>query len=156
MNNLKEWGFSSNWLSNSKGEYWVIGQTILSIAFILLPVFPVINLPIEFQWLGMISCGVIAVLLGLGGLLKLGKNLTPLPHPKDDSSLVTGGVYAWVRHPIYSSVIFLALSFAIWQMSLSHALGTLIFLLDLFKNKEIWQANRHPAFTGWILDILNP
>ncbi len=27
---------------------------------------------------------------------------------------------------------------------------SVVKVVDLFKNKEIWQANRHPAFTGWI------
>ncbi len=31
-----------------------------------------------------------------------------------------------------------------------------IGIIDLFKNKKIWQVNLHPAFIGWILDILNP
>jgi hypothetical protein len=44
MNQLKEWGFSANWWRGERGEYWVLGQTLLSIGFILLPVYPVVSL----------------------------------------------------------------------------------------------------------------
>ncbi len=42
------------------------------------------------------------------GLLGLGRNLTPMPHPRDGASLVEAGVYASVRHPIYGGLIVLA------------------------------------------------
>ena len=44
MNQLKEWGFSTQWWRGEKGEYWVLGQTILSVGFVLLPVYPVMAL----------------------------------------------------------------------------------------------------------------
>lgn len=36
----------------------------------------------------------------VAGQQVLGKNLTPLPKPREGSSLVTGGAYSLCRHPM--------------------------------------------------------
>jgi protein-S-isoprenylcysteine O-methyltransferase Ste14 len=151
MNQLKEWGFSANWWRGERGEYWVLGQTLLSIGFILLPVYPVVSLDKLSPFWKYMSWGLtglfslIAALLLIWGGVELGANLTPLPHPKDDGKLVTTGVYGIVRHPIYSGVIFLAIAYSCWQWSLTHALGVAILLLffDIKARKEeSWLKNR--------------
>lgn len=145
MNKLQEWGFSKDWWRNQRGEFWVIGQTVLSIGFILLPVVRAATLPFAVRLGLTLGLGLIGLSLGIGGLLNLGNNLTPLPHPKEDSQLVTTGVYGWVRHPIYSSVIFLALAYAAWQMSLSHGLGAIalfIFFDRKAAQEEQWLSEK--------------
>lgn len=144
MNPFKAWGFSAQWWRGARGEYWVIGQTLLSIGFILLPVYPVVTLdslsPIwKYTGWGLTGLfSLIAALLLLWGSAELGTNLTPLPHPKDDGKLVTSGIYGVVRHPIYSGVIFLALAYSCWQWSLAHEIGALLLLLffDIKARKE--------------------
>ncbi|MEA5486701.1 MULTISPECIES: methyltransferase family protein [Pseudanabaena] len=144
MNQFKEWGFSAQWWRGEKGEYWVFAQVILFVGFMLLPVYPAIALdnlsPIwKYADWGITGIfGLVALLLLLSGSIKLGTNLTPLPHPKDDGELVTGGVYALVRHPIYSGVIFLAIAYSCWKISLSHAIGAIVLLLffDIKARKE--------------------
>ncbi|MFN5206503.1 MAG: methyltransferase family protein [Pseudanabaena sp.] len=144
MNQFKEWGFSAQWWRGEKGEYWVLGQTVLSVGFLLLPVYPAIALanlsPIwKYGDWGLTGIfGLIAALLLLSGSLELGENLTPLPHPKHDGELVTSGVYGVVRHPIYSGVIFLAIAYSCWKLSLVHVIGAIILLLffDIKARKE--------------------
>jgi len=102
MHKLQEWGFSADWWRNQRGEYWVVGQTILSIAFVLLPVWQIGRIPPILRIIGTIGFGSIGLWLLVDGLFHLKDNLTPLPHPKDESSLVTSGAYRFVRHPIYS------------------------------------------------------
>lgn len=65
-------------------------------------------------------------MIGLG-LLHLGRNLTAVPTPKADSSLVQNGAYALVRHPIYSGIIFGAVGLGLWRMGIT----TMIFALLL-------------------------
>lgn len=152
MGKLQDWGWRSDWWRNQRGEFWVIGQTILSIGFVLLPIVPVDGISEKVGLLGAITSGSIALLLGLGGLWQLGDNLTPLPHPKDDSSLVTTGAYRFVRHPIYSSVIFLSLAFALWHMSISHAIASFGFLLFFDRKsaqEEVWLADRFPGYQDY-------
>jgi protein-S-isoprenylcysteine O-methyltransferase Ste14 len=93
-----------------------------------------------------------AVLLLLWGIIALGKNLTPLPHPKNDGELVTSGVYGVVRHPIYSGVIFLTIAYRCWQWSLIHAIGAIIFLLffDIKARKEeSWLSNKFADYDAY-------
>jgi protein-S-isoprenylcysteine O-methyltransferase Ste14 len=77
---------------------------------------------------------VAVALLGLGLALalaagfRLGRNLTPLPVPIEGGSLVTAGVYAFARHPIYGGVLVLALG---WS-ALHGSLGTLAATLGLW------------------------
>lgn len=129
MHKLQEWGLTKDWWRNQRGEYWAIGQTILSIAYVLLPGVSVFSLPLTVRIGGTVIFGVAAFLLGFAGLFALGDNLTPLPHPKEEGKLITTGAYRFVRHPLYSSVIFLALAYAIWFMSLSHLVGVVVLLL---------------------------
>ncbi|MGB8702746.1 MAG: isoprenylcysteine carboxylmethyltransferase family protein, partial [Thermosynechococcaceae cyanobacterium] len=92
---------------------------------------------------------LIAAILLLWGGVELGTNLTPLPHPKDDGKLVTSGIYGLVRHPIYSGVIFLAITYSCWQWSLSHLIGAALFFLffDIKASKEeLWLKNKFPDY----------
>lgn len=144
MNQLKEWGFSGQWWRGERGEYWVVAQTVLFLGFVLLPAYPGLQADPLTPTMGYIRWGTIvifgliaALMMGLGGL-QLGQNLTPLPHPKAEGALVTSGVYGLVRHPLYSGVIFAAITYSSWQWSWVHGLGTLIFFLffDLKARKE--------------------
>ena len=48
----------------------------------------------------------------------LGRNLTPFPRPKNNSMLVTTGIYRFTRHPIYYSLIFISFGFFIIKLSI--------------------------------------
>lgn len=61
------------------------------------------------------SVQVAGVVLGAGGLTllvwsgrTLGRNLTPLPTPVADGTLVQRGPYRLMRHPIYTALLLLA------------------------------------------------
>ncbi|MFN3361356.1 MAG: methyltransferase family protein [Pseudanabaenaceae cyanobacterium] len=149
MHKLQEWGLTKDWWRNQRGEYWVIGQTILSVAYVLLPSVSVFSLPFAVRISATVVLGGVAFLLGFTGLFALGDNLTPLPHPKEEGTLITTGAYRFVRHPLYSSVIFLALAYAVWLMSITHLVGVL-FLVVFFDRKaaqeEKWLTAKFPEY----------
>ncbi|MDP4175640.1 MAG: isoprenylcysteine carboxylmethyltransferase family protein [Bacteroidota bacterium] len=66
--------------------------------------------------------------LSVSGLFKLGHNLTPLPLPKENSTLVETGPYSLVRHPIYSGIIFCSFGWAL----LVHGYLTIIYSIIFF------------------------
>jgi len=75
-----------------------------------------------------IFSGVAIALVAVAGL---GRTLTASPVPKPGGELVTTGIYAWVRHPIYTGIILAALGLAYIGASVGHliAAGGLIVLL---------------------------
>lgn len=98
---------------NSRGEWFVVGQFVLLGLIVFgpravpgLPPWPLflhtIGRPLGFLLVG------VGFLLVLTGVFNLGHNLTPFVCPKAQATLVTGGAYRLVRHPIYSGLIFSA------------------------------------------------
>lgn len=159
MKLLTDWGFSwKGWRTGHRGEYLVLLQGALMAGFLVLPVYP---LPHFFQevpaflnlrWSVAGVCGLIGVIFCGKGLLDLGKNLTPLPYPKTEGELVTTGIYQWVRHPLYSGLIFAAFGWTIFQGSLSHLILTLIWLVffDIkARREEAWLTEKYPQYADY-------
>ena len=141
-----------------RGELLVVAQFALLAAFVVAPPWNPWLTPgllAASLWVRtgiLVAAGLVALLLGLFGVRSLGPYLTPLPYPVDHSRLVTGGVYALVRHPLYSSQLFAALGWVCYTLSLSHlALFVFAFLFFDYKagKEETWLAERHPEYPGY-------
>ncbi len=111
--------------------------------------------PAPWSWLATILGGALILaggVLALAGLLHLGANLTPLPYPKDDATLVEAGAYGLVRHPIYSGLIFASLGWGLWVhggLTIGYAL-LLFILFDLKSRKEeSWLRARFPGYAAY-------
>ena len=74
-------------------------------------------------------------------LIQLNKNLTVFPTPLDDAQLVTSGLYAWVRHPIYSGILILVFGYSIFAESW-YKLAISMALLILFCFKTSYEEKR--------------
>lgn len=83
---------------------------------------------IDFIMLPIIAAGIAIIVVSI---LQLNKNLSPFPSPKENSELITTGLFSKIRHPIYSGILLLAFSFAIYQNSGFKILIS-FFLLILF------------------------
>ena len=73
-----------------------------------------------YTWIGSLVGGVLILagfLLAATGAVNLGKNLTPLPRPKENATLIVSGAYRLVRHPIYSGITFMAFGWGLWLHS---------------------------------------
>ncbi|MFQ3619290.1 MAG: isoprenylcysteine carboxylmethyltransferase family protein [Cyanobacteriota bacterium] len=162
MKPLTDWGFSrEDWWRGKKGEYWVIVQAGLLLGLLVLPSISVPGLVIEPPlispliyglWAIAAGCALTAALLLGKGLLDLGQSLTPLPYPREDGQLVQTGVYAIVRHPIYSGVIFAVLAIALYRLSITHLLAALVFF-TFFNAKaakeETWLQEKYPDYAEY-------
>ena len=74
---------------------------------------------------------IIAFIILLVAIKDLGRNLSPFPKPKNNSNLVTTGIYRFTRHPMYYSLIFISFGFfmtklSIYYLFLSISLGLII------------------------------
>ncbi|WP_320664692.1 methyltransferase family protein [Prochlorococcus sp. MIT 1223] len=127
------WGVTwSGLIRNSDGEWLLIGQ-LLILSLHLLPAWPkLISLNNtargihETVGIGIIILGM---LLCLKSLFSLGTNLSPIPKPKFNSSLVTSNSYRYYRHPLYRALIISSIGFVLYKLSLVH----LILLISLIK-----------------------
>lgn len=145
------------WWRGARGEWYVVAQLVL-MGIVFFGPRTVSGLPSWPPALWLVSSLVGATLmiaglsLLLGGLLRLGANLTPLPYPKPDGSLVQTGPYRWVRHPMYSGGILIALGWALaahgW-LTLGYATVLLVFLDFKSAREERWLTEKFPDYPNY-------
>jgi protein-S-isoprenylcysteine O-methyltransferase Ste14 len=102
-------------------------------------------------WCG---CGIfiLGAVIALMAAINLGKNLTPLPRPKENAELIQLGLYRFVRHPIYFGVVVLSLGWGLIQQSALVWLYVLIIAIffDIKSRKEErWLVERFSAYVGY-------
>lgn len=147
----------ARWWHGRRGEWYVVTQGVL-FALVLfgprtLPGAP----PWPSAWAGAAqvfgaALALAGTLLAAAAVLRLGRNLTPLPHPKADGELVVSGPYAWARHPIYGGVILLAFGWALWvqgTLTLLWALVLTVFFDVKSRREELWLIARFPAYADY-------
>ena len=60
---------------------------------------------------------IIPLIIMLIAIKDLGRNLSPFTRPRNNSNLVTTGIYRFMRHPMYYSLIFISFGFFITKLS---------------------------------------
>ena len=115
------------------------------------PLFSSEPLTTILQFCG-IAIGLLACIVMVIAAINLGKNLTPLPHPKDDSVLIQNGLYQYVRHPIYFGVLLAALAWLLIFPGL-YILAYSICLFLLFdmkaRREELWLTERFTSYKDY-------
>jgi protein-S-isoprenylcysteine O-methyltransferase Ste14 len=147
----------SPWWKGSRGEWYVVMQIAL-ILFVLFGPRTAFDLPAwssPYAQLASISGGILVLIgasLFLAGIFKLGANLTPVPYPKDQATLIETGPYRIVRHPIYGGGVVMAFGWAFWV----HGWCTVVYAIVLFafldikaRREEEWLKQKFPAYTGY-------
>ena len=149
MNPKPKWG--------QRGEWYVVIQIVLFglIFFAPLIVPAIIPWPTPLDTIGLVVGSGLALFGGgvaVVGVLNLGRNLTAVPHPKEDAVFVEHGVYRFVRHPIYCGIIFGAVGWACLQNSLLALLLALVLFIffDIkSRREEKWLVEKYPAYPDY-------
>lgn len=95
---------------------------------------------------------VLGALFGLAGVSALGRNRTPFPQPQADSQLIQHGLYARLRHPLYTSVMLTAFAWALlWQSwpALIPALALVPFFHAKARREERWLLEKFPGYAEY-------
>ena len=100
-----------------------------------LPKREIIQVNYIFSFVGS-SIIILASIVMLFAIINLGKNLSPFPRPIANGNLITSGIYRFVRHPMYYSLIFISFGFFIIKLSFYH-LCLLLSLVSIIKFKII-------------------
>jgi protein-S-isoprenylcysteine O-methyltransferase Ste14 len=135
-----------------RGGAWVLTQFVLMTAVILLAA--VFQGDWSRVWLITVGSGlfVLGGGFGIAGVVVLGRNRTPFPQPREGSELVQHGIYARVRHPLYTSVMLASLGWAlIWQSwpALILALALIPFFMAKAWREESWLREKFPDYAEY-------
>jgi len=158
MKLLSNWGIKTSWWRGTRGEYWVIAQVLLLLVFALIapntPSFIDFCLSswVYVSWILTVIFSILAIVFLGRSLFDLDRNLTPLPHPRDEGQLVKTGIYGLVRHPMYSGVVYLALAYASWQMSWVHLVGSIVLFVFFdakSKKEEVWLIEKFSDYASY-------
>jgi protein-S-isoprenylcysteine O-methyltransferase Ste14 len=138
---------------NARGEVFVIVQFVLLGLIFWLPSFPAFAFAPSLIGTVLKYAGF-ALLVWAG--LNLGRNLTPLPKPKRDAQLVTTGIFAWMRHPIYTALMLLTFGASFERGSLiALILSACLAVLLEFKSQreEAWLLEQFPDYATYRLRV---
>ena len=72
---------------------------------------------------------IISFIIMLISIKDLGRNLSPFPRPISKSNLVTTGIYRFMRHPMYYSLIFISIGVFIIKLSIYYLFLTISLAL---------------------------
>tara|TARA_B100000945_G_scaffold29632_1_gene20457 strand:- start:14 stop:616 length:603 start_codon:yes stop_codon:yes gene_type:complete len=157
---LSKWGFSKRGIfKNSKGEWYLLSQ-ILLILLHFIPAKPKIeNISFSINTTLIIiglAISVQGLIIAIRAFIDLGENLTPLPYPMSESSLIKNNSYLDVRHPLYKGLLFISLGVCIFSLSLIHLI-LLISLAYVLKRKALKEEERlkvkFPEYKKYIKEV---
>jgi protein-S-isoprenylcysteine O-methyltransferase Ste14 len=103
--------------------------------------------------LGLVLMALAGVVL-LVSFVALGNSLTASPLPKQRGQLVTTGLYAYVRHPIYSGLLLLSLGVVLdagWWPQLVVALMLFLLLRIKAQFEESLLRKAYPKYAAYAL-----
>lgn len=139
-----------------RGEGWVAIQGVL---FVIIGA-AAYSLPGDAGGLAPVLVAVGAALFVIGvaiavvasACLLSARALTAVPHPRREASLVTGGPYRWIRHPIYSGIVLAAIGLSVARASIV-ALAASLVLLAFFdlkrRREEAWLREQIPGYAEY-------
>ena len=106
-----------------KGGWWVAVQAVLFVAvFVVGSVAPSVDPPWPLAAVGWVVIGA-GAWLGIDGLYRLRRHISPYPAPLEKAELVTAGAFSLVRHPIYGGLGLLIIGLGLTTGNIYLAVG---------------------------------
>lgn len=90
--------------------------------------------------------------LGIAGVRDLGSSRSPHPQPLERGQLVTRGVYARVRHPLYSSLMHVAFGWAVvWgsPAAMVASVGLTVWLIAKARLEERLMRGQYSGYADY-------
>lgn len=138
----------------TQGGDWVVAQLVLLSLVVMVPLWtarPSATLPLQLSLAGWLLMGF-GLVCALLAVRSLGAALTPLPKPADKGPLRNRGIYALMRHPMYTGVWCLALGWVLLQQSAPGML-LVVALFVFFDRKaareEVWLLEKFPEYADY-------
>lgn len=139
-----------------RGGVWALAQGVLML--LVLAAGPLMRATGRPTW-GLAAAAVLLAAgagAGIAGAVVLGKNRTIFPQPTVGSALVRRGIYAWIRHPLYTSLMCLATAWTLFWWSWPTGLlsvALMILLVAKSRREEVWLRQRFADYAGYAREI---
>lgn len=140
---------------SARGGWWVAAQFPLLLLAYLIPGWTAHEIGgdlYNFQRIGSQALFAMGAILTFGGVITLGRWLTPFPQPLPESKLRTGGAYALVRHPLYTGIIMMTVGWSLYNNSFIGLLfDALLFVFFDRKasREEIWLTQKFSEYVAY-------
>ena len=94
-----------------------------------------------FSFLGFLLI-IFGLIIMFMAIKDLGSNLSPLPRPLPNANLITSGIYRFMRHPMYFSLILISFGLfitklSLYQLCLTISLALIIKLKIILEEKYL-------------------
>jgi protein-S-isoprenylcysteine O-methyltransferase Ste14 len=135
-----------------RGGFWVVGQFLLLSAIAILGITCRATLKLRLIFLFGVVFLLASAICGVAGALALGRNLTPFPKPSANAQFVQHGIYALIRHPLYTAVFLAAVGWSlVWQSELALMVSLLlgVFFNAKARREEHWLRQEFPEYTNY-------
>lgn len=117
-------------------DYFYVGIQLILFALYLIPVIKLDFSTGVFFKIMSVSVITSALVLGLISVSQLNRNLSPFPTPLSGNKLIETGAYKYIRHPIYTSILFFFAGIGVYSGSGYKLIITAtLFVLFYFKSK---------------------
>ena len=82
----------------------------------------------------------LALIIIIFSVKDLWESLSPMPRPKENSKLITSGIYSFFRHPMYYSLIIISFSFFIKSLTIYNLILSILLTFIISKKIKIEEA----------------
>ena len=129
----------------ASGPWW---ETVVALGNVFLPIVILRPSAGGLPFLGQVI-GWVALAGIIGGLASLGRSFGIAPA---DRGLVTGGLYRWIRHPLYAYQLLFYVGFLIANPSWNNAVGLgLTFVLQVIRIR--WEENLISDYEAYAIQV---
>ena len=143
-------------LRSTKKEFLVVISQFIIIALHLIK-FNLLNQKLiqgEFLILNYISNFLItlSLIIIVFSVKELWKSLSPMPRPKENSKLITSGIYRLFRHPMYYSLIIISFSFFIKSLTIYNLILSILLtfiISNKIKAEEEYLTKKFHSYTSY-------
>jgi protein-S-isoprenylcysteine O-methyltransferase Ste14 len=134
-----------------RAQLYVMGQFLLIGLFaVAVLVRPAAANPL-WHGIGFAIC-VPGIAIIVWALATMGRVMQVSPEPRADGHLVTRGIYAWLRHPMYTGILFIVVGLLVRTPALVAAIvGVALAVLLVAKSRfeESLLLSRYPGYAEY-------
>lgn len=136
-------------MKKTKSDYIYVGFQCILFAIYIIPVTVATFTSGAILNLVGISLITLGILMGLLSVIQLNKNLSPFPTPVTGGKLIENGLYKYMRHPIYTSILSALLGFGLHAGSGYKILITITLLVLFFFKSKYEEKKLSSIFTEY-------